>query len=149
MLSAREISQGELPSQSWVNQHLVYTHGYGIIASPTNVAAQDGNPDFLLSGIPVPKDAPITLNQPDLYFGEHQPGYALVDAKQREFDYSRPGRADAEGRRQHKAARLRVVRIGPWWPGDFGTPEPGDRRREAGPRRLIGAARLAQPAPGV
>ncbi len=98
VLSAREISQGELPSQSWVNQHLVYTHGYGIIASPTNVAAQDGNPDFLLSGIPVPKDAPITLNQPDLYFGERQPGYALVDAKQREFDYSRPGRADATTR---------------------------------------------------
>jgi uncharacterized protein len=98
VLSAREISQGELPSQSWVNQHLVYTHGYGIIASPTNVAAQDGNPDFLLSGIPVPKDAPVTLNQPDLYFGEHQPGYALVDAKQREFDYSRPGRADATTR---------------------------------------------------
>jgi len=98
VLSAREISQGELPSQSWVNQHLVYTHGYGIIASPTNVSAQDGNPDFLLSGIPVPKDAPITLNQPDLYFGEHQPGYALVNAQQREFDYSRPGRADATTR---------------------------------------------------
>ena len=102
VLSAREISQSELPSQSWVNQHLVYTHGYGIIASPTNVAAQDGNPDFLLSGIPVPKDAPITLNQPDLYFGERQPGYALVDAKQREFDYSRPGRADATTRYKGK-----------------------------------------------
>ena len=102
VLSAREISQGELPSQSWVNQHLVYTHGYGIIASPTNVAAQDGNPDFLLSGIPVPKDAPITLSQPDLYFGERQPGYALVEAKQREFDYSRPGRADATTRYKGK-----------------------------------------------
>ncbi len=102
VLSAREISQGELPSQSWVNQHLVYTHGYGIIASPTNVSAQDGNPDFLLSGIPVPKDAPITLNQPDLYFGEHQPGYALVNAEQREFDYSRPGRADATTRYKGK-----------------------------------------------
>jgi uncharacterized protein len=98
VLSSREISQGELPSQSWVNQHLVYTHGYGIVASPTNASADDGNPEFLLSGIPVPNDAPITLNQPDLYFGENQPGYALVDAKQREFDYSRPGRADATTR---------------------------------------------------
>jgi len=102
VLSAREISQGELPSQSWVNQHLVYTHGYGIVASPTNTAADDGNPEFLLSGIPVAKDAPITLNQPDLYFGEHQPGYALVDAKQREFDFSRPGRADATTRYKGK-----------------------------------------------
>jgi uncharacterized protein len=98
VLSAREISQGELPSQSWVNQHLVYTHGYGVVASPTNVAASDGNPDFLASGIPVAKDAPITLNVPGLYFGENQPGYALVDAKQREFDFSRPGRADATTR---------------------------------------------------
>jgi uncharacterized protein len=102
LLTAREINQGELPSQSWVNQHLVYTHGYGVIASPTNTAAPDGNPDFLLSGIPVPKDAPITLDQPGLYFGENQPGYALVDAKQAEFDYSRPGQADATTRYQGK-----------------------------------------------
>jgi len=98
VLSAREINQGELPSQSWVNQHLVYTHGYGIVSSPTNVAAGDGNPEFLQSGIPVAKDAPISLDVPDLYFGERQPGYALVDAKQREFDFSRPGRADATTR---------------------------------------------------
>ena len=102
VLSTREINESELPSQSWVNQHLVYTHGYGVVSSPTNVAAEDGNPDFLLSGIPIPQDSPITLNQPDLYFGEHQPGYALVDAKQREFDFSRPGRADATTRYRGK-----------------------------------------------
>ncbi|HEY3097048.1 MAG TPA: UPF0182 family protein [Acidimicrobiia bacterium] len=101
VLSAREISSGELPSQSWVNQHLVYTHGYGIVAAPTNASA-GGNPDFLASGIPVAKDAPITLNVPGLYFGENQPGYALVDAKQREFDFSRPGRADATTRYRGK-----------------------------------------------
>src|SRR6266498_833530 len=101
VLSAREISSGELPSQSWVNQHLVYTHGYGIVAAPTNASA-GGNPDFLASGIPVAKDAPITLNAPGLYFGENQPGYALVDAKQREFDFSRPGRADATTRYRGK-----------------------------------------------
>jgi uncharacterized membrane protein (UPF0182 family) len=102
VLSAREINQGELPSQSWVNQHLVYTHGYGVVASPTNVAASDGNPDFLASGIPVARDAPIPLNRPELYFGQSQPGYALVDANQREFDFSQPGRADATTRYQGK-----------------------------------------------
>jgi uncharacterized membrane protein (UPF0182 family) len=101
VLSAREISSGELPSKSWVNQHLVYTHGYGIVAAPTN-AAVDGNPEFIASGIPVAKDAPITLDVPDLYFGEHQPGYALVDAKQREFDYPREGRTDATTRYKGK-----------------------------------------------
>jgi uncharacterized membrane protein (UPF0182 family) len=98
VLSAREINQGELPSQSWVNQHLVYTHGYGIVSSPTNVSESDGNPQFLLSGVPIPKDAPISLDVPQVYFGENQPGYALVDAKQPEFDYSRPGQADATTR---------------------------------------------------
>jgi uncharacterized protein len=97
VLSAREINSDELPSQSWVNQHLVYTHGYGVVAAPTN-AAVDGNPEFLVSGIPVPQDAPIAVEQPDLYFGEQQPGYSLVDAKQREFDYPREGRTDATTR---------------------------------------------------
>ena len=101
VLSAREINSGELPSQSWVNQHLVYTHGYGIVAAPTN-ASVDGNPDFLVSGIPVPKDAPISVDQPDLYFGEQQPGYALVGAKQREFNYPREGRTDATTRYEGK-----------------------------------------------
>ena len=102
VLSSREINQGELPSQSWVNQHLVYTHGYGVISSPTNTSAPDGNPDFLLSGIPIPKDAPVGIDQPDIYFGENQPGYALVNAKQAEFDYSRPGQADATTRYKGK-----------------------------------------------
>jgi uncharacterized membrane protein (UPF0182 family) len=101
VLSAREINSDELPSQSWVNQHLVYTHGYGVVAAPTN-AAVDGNPDFLLSGIPVPRDAPITVDEPDLYFGEQQPGYSLVDAKQREFDFPREGRTDATTRYKGK-----------------------------------------------
>jgi hypothetical protein len=101
VLSAREINSNELPSQSWVNQHLVYTHGYGVVAAPTN-ASDGGNPAFLVSGIPVPEDAPIPLSQPGLYFGERQPGYALVDAKQREFDYPREGRTDATTRYEGK-----------------------------------------------
>ncbi|MEX0666739.1 MAG: UPF0182 family protein, partial [Acidimicrobiia bacterium] len=82
VLSAREINREELPSQSWVNRHLVYTHGYGIVAAPTNAASTDGDPDFLVEGIPLPQEAPIDVNQPRLYFGESLPGYALVDAKQ-------------------------------------------------------------------
>jgi hypothetical protein len=97
VLSAREINAEELPSQSWVNRHLVYTHGYGIVAAPTNAAVQ-GSPDFVLSGIPLPEDAPINVAQPQLYFGESLPGYALVNAKQREFNYPRQGKADATTR---------------------------------------------------
>jgi uncharacterized membrane protein (UPF0182 family) len=98
VLSAREINSNELPSQSWVNQHLVYTHGYGVVAAPTNEATTDGDPDFILEDIPLPENAPIEVTQPEIYFGENLAGYALVDAKQREFNYPREGRADATNR---------------------------------------------------
>ncbi len=93
VLSAREINRDELPSQSWVNRHLVYTHGYGLVASPTNASLQ-GSPDFVLSGIPLPDNAPINVVEPQLYFGENLPGYVLVGAKQDEFNFPREGRAD-------------------------------------------------------
>ncbi len=97
VLSAREINRAELPSQSWVNRHLVYTHGYGLVAAPTNASVQ-GSPDFVLSGIPLPENAPINVAQPELYFGENLPGYVLVDAKQAEFNFPREGRADDTNR---------------------------------------------------
>ena len=98
VLSARELNRDELPSQSWVNRHLVYTHGYGIVASPTNAATGQGDPDFLVNDIPLQEDAAIDVTRPELYFGENLQGYALVDAKQAEFNFPREGRADATTR---------------------------------------------------
>lgn len=98
VLSAREINREDLPSQSWVNRHLVYTHGYGIVAAPTNAATPQGDPDFLVSGIPLREDAPIDVTRPQLYFGENLPGYALVDAEQDEFDYPLEEEEDATTR---------------------------------------------------
>jgi uncharacterized membrane protein (UPF0182 family) len=98
VLSAREINSDELPSQSWVNRHLVFTHGYGIVAAPTNEATADGDPDFIVEDIPLPENAPIDVKVPELYFGENLGGYALVDAEQTEFDYPREGRVDATTR---------------------------------------------------
>jgi uncharacterized membrane protein (UPF0182 family) len=94
VLSAREINREELPSQSWVNRHLVYTHGYGIVAAPTNAATTDGDPDFVVEGIPLTEEAPIDVTRPELYFGESLPGYALVGAEQNEFNFPRQGRSD-------------------------------------------------------
>ena len=103
VLSAREISQGELPSQSWVNQHLVYTHGYGIIASPTNVSAQDGRPRLPPQWDPRAEGRSDRRSRPARLVLRRAPaGYALVDAKQREFDYPRQGGADATTRYKGK-----------------------------------------------
>jgi uncharacterized membrane protein (UPF0182 family) len=90
LIAARELNRADLPSQSWVNRHVVYTHGYGAVVSPANAATSAGQPDFLLSN--VPGTGKITLDRPQVYFGEKLDGYTLVDAKQREFDYAKEGR---------------------------------------------------------
>ena len=99
LLSARELNSSELPSQSWVNEHLVYTHGYGAVASPSNKAATDGSPSFVLSDIP-PKGEQIALTGrgAEIYFGEGLDGFVIVDAKQKELNYARQGVRDSRTR---------------------------------------------------
>jgi uncharacterized membrane protein (UPF0182 family) len=92
LISARELNSDDLPSQSWVNRHVVYTHGYGSVVSPANAASGDGQPNFFLSDIPDKGKPEVQLDRPQVYFGEQLGGYTLVDAKQREFDYATQGR---------------------------------------------------------
>jgi uncharacterized membrane protein (UPF0182 family) len=94
--SVRELNQADLPSQTWVNRHLVYTHGYGSVVSPGNSATEQGQPNFLLSNIP--PEGRIDLKVPEVYFGEGLGGFSLVNAKQTEFNYPRKGQADATTR---------------------------------------------------
>ncbi|AGK61820.1 hypothetical protein Asulf_01851 [Archaeoglobus sulfaticallidus PM70-1] len=87
MISARELSTDLLQTnaQTWVNRHLIYTHGYGIIASPVNVVSEEGKPDFIVYDIP-PKGE-IEVDRPEIYFGELTNDYVIVKTKQKEFDY--------------------------------------------------------------
>ena len=96
LLSARELNTGELPSQSWVNEHIVYTHGYGSVAAPSNKAESDGSPSFVLSEIP-PQGETLRLSQKgaEVYLGEGLGGYVIVDAKQKELNYARQGVRDS------------------------------------------------------
>jgi hypothetical protein len=89
LISARELNSADLPSQSWVNQHIVYTHGYGAVVSAANAADKNGLPSFLTQDIP--PTGSIPLSRPEVYFGESLGGYALVGAKQKELDYTRKG----------------------------------------------------------
>jgi uncharacterized protein len=91
VLAAREIDLTKLPSQTWQNRHLVYTHGYGIVASPSNgVAKEGGAPEFLVRDMP-PQGTAIEVTQPAIYYGENLSGYAFVKTKLKEFDYPREG----------------------------------------------------------
>lgn len=85
-ISAREINVDRLPNKSWLNRHLFYTHGQGVVVSPTDQASDRGTPLFFLEDIPS-RGTDLELNQPDIYYGEKLEGYSFVKARQREFDF--------------------------------------------------------------
>ena len=89
MLSARELNIEGLPpqAQTWVNQHITYTHGFGVAMSAVNQVTADGSPDFLVQDVP-PRSAPgLEIEQPRIYYGERGTDYTLVNTTEAEFDY--------------------------------------------------------------
>ncbi|MFQ5975264.1 MAG: UPF0182 family protein, partial [Candidatus Hydrothermarchaeales archaeon] len=90
MLSARELNQKKLKleSQTWPNNHLIYTHGYGIAMSPVNMISEEGLPEFIIKDIPPASDAlNLNIERPEIYYGEKTDNYVIVKTKQKEFDY--------------------------------------------------------------
>lgn len=93
LLSVRELEPGNLETRTWLNLHVVYTHGYGVVASPTNESDPEGQPAFLLHEIPPIAQAPeLELEQPGIYYGEGlaDTEYSLVGTRQQELDYGTP-----------------------------------------------------------
>lgn len=86
MISARETSTERLPerARTWINKHLIYTHGYGVIASPVNEIDKEGLPKFIVYDIP-PKG--MRIEQPQIYYGELTNDYVIVKTLQPEFDH--------------------------------------------------------------
>ena len=87
MIAARELSPGRLPpeAQSWVNQRLQFTHGYGVVMSPVNEVIQEGLPALFLRDIPV--TGVFDVNRPEIYYGEEPDHYVIVKTQDEEFDY--------------------------------------------------------------
>ncbi len=86
-ISAREFDFSKLPqaAQNWVNQHLAYTHGYGVAASPVNAVVGEGLPDYVAKDLPPAGTLPVV--RPAIYFGEVSHDYALAPSNVREFDF--------------------------------------------------------------
>ena len=77
VIAAREVNVD--PGDSWVNQHVTYTHGYGLVAAYGNRVAAGGRPDFMLGGIPSTGDlSDDSKYEPRIYFGENSPQYSVV-----------------------------------------------------------------------
>ncbi len=99
MLSGRELAlENNTDATGWVNQHIVYTHGIGLAMVPVNEVVSQGQPHLIISNLPpVSTDGAPPIDRPQIYFGERpNAGYAIVDAKQDEFDYPR-GVGDTSG----------------------------------------------------
>jgi len=93
MLSPRELNHQDLPekAKTWVNQHLVYTHGYGLAMSPVNQVSQEGFPTLWIKDIPPKTSKDIEINRPEIYYGEKTNNFVVVNSKTEEFDYPQGG----------------------------------------------------------
>jgi uncharacterized membrane protein (UPF0182 family) len=87
MISPRELSYRNLPSRIWINEHLTYTHGYGVTLGPVNRVTQEGLPEFFIKNIPPASSTTIKVTRPELYYGELPNDYVFVNTANPEFDY--------------------------------------------------------------
>ena len=90
MLAPRELSVEKLPesSRNWINEKLIYTHGYGITMNPVNGFTPEGLPTLILSNMPIQSTVPsIFVKRPEIYFGELTNTDVYVKTRQQEFDY--------------------------------------------------------------
>lgn len=89
MIATRELDVNKLPEQSrnWINERLVYTHGYGVTMNLVNEFTSEGKPRFLISNIPLESSADVTVKRPEIYFGESTNTNVYVNTRQQEFDY--------------------------------------------------------------
>ena len=106
MLSVREMNPENLDAdaKTWVNQHLVYTHGYGLTLSPVNVVTPKGFPDLFIKNIPPVFSEELSdqtkedlrIERPEIYYGESSTSYVIVGGSEKEFDYPTEGDINAE-----------------------------------------------------
>ena len=97
MIAPREINDAKLPesSRNWINERLIYTHGYGVTMNSANGFTPEGLPQFVLSNMPVESGAgEIKVTRPEIYYGELTDRHVYVKTGQNEFDYPQ-GETDA------------------------------------------------------
>jgi hypothetical protein len=90
MLAVRELNVDKLPesSHNWINDKLIYTHGYGITMNPVNGFTNEGLPTLMLSNMPVQSTVPgLSVTRPEIYFGEMTDSDVYVKTGQQEFNY--------------------------------------------------------------
>ena len=89
MLSARELNSQALSNRTWINEHLTFTHGYGLTLGPVNQVTGEGLPVLFVKDLPPVSTADLVVTEPRIYFGELSNDYVFVGTNAPEFDYPR------------------------------------------------------------
>ncbi len=92
MLAPRELDQNQIAenAKTWVNLHMVYTHGMGVVMSPVNSVTKEGIPNFFIKDIPpiyTVEEDNLKISRPQIYYGETDNDFVIVNTKTNEFDY--------------------------------------------------------------
>ena len=112
VVGVRELNIEGNPSRNWINDHLVYTHGFGYVAAFANTVDADGKPSFAVGDLPPTKG--LGEFQPRIYFGENVPDYSIIGGKKTdspvEFDY--PDDASENGQKNYTYTGSGGVNVG-------------------------------------
>jgi uncharacterized protein len=112
VVAVRELNIEGNPSRNWINDHLVYTHGFGYVSAFANTVDADGKPSFAVGDLPPTKG--LGEFQPRIYFGENVPDYSIIGGKKTdspvEFDY--PDDASENGQKNYTYTGKGGVAVG-------------------------------------
>ncbi len=87
LLSPRELLSSSLPNRTWINEHLTFTHGYGVSLIPVNEVTPEGLPVLFIKDIPPRSSVDLKVERPEIYFGELSNDHVFVNTDTEEFDY--------------------------------------------------------------
>jgi len=87
LLSPRELNAASLPTRTFINEHLTFTHGMGLTLSPVNQVTVEGLPVLFIRDLPPVSDVSLQVTRPQIYYGELANEYVFVKTRQREFDH--------------------------------------------------------------
>src|SRR6059058_2922372 len=87
LLSPRELNSASLPTRTFINERLTFTHGMGLTLGPVNQVTQEGLPVLFIKDLPPASSVSLRVTRPELYFGELTDSWVFARTHQREFDY--------------------------------------------------------------
>ncbi len=88
-IAPRELNFEKLndDAKTWLNRHIRYTHGYGVVMSPVNAVTSEGQPELMFRNIPPVTETDLEVARPEIYFGELSNDYIIIGTSEEEFDY--------------------------------------------------------------